>query len=278
MNRKRTSLFVFGAAAAFATIWTASIAWQTSGTDAAAFTDRNPNPHAQTAECSAAERLFSRGMEYDSGYAIARDPAKAMEWYLKAAEMNHPVAQLFVAGAYRRGEGVTKSSELAVRWYGRAAANGDVTSQRILGQMLLMGEGVHRNPTRAWDWLERAAEQGDTYAANTLYDMFYTGDGVPRDFAYSIDWLTKSAEYGDPWAQAKLGHHYRIGIGVPKDMIKAYTWTNLAGADSSDEGRAQSARLVRDDMEKEMSPDQLAEAQRLSAAFLPKPKPNPEVK
>jgi len=53
-----------------------------------------------------------------------------------------------------------------------------------------------------------------------------------------------------------LGFPYAIGIGVAKDYVEAYAWWNLASATDKDAGKR------RDDLENEMSPQQVADAQK----------------
>jgi TPR repeat protein len=55
---------------------------------------------------------------------------------------------------------------------------------------------------------------------------------------------------------------YYNGQGVPPDYVMAYMWYNLAAA-QGDEG----AITLRSVLEKKMTPEQIAEAQRLSIGF-----------
>ena len=71
-----------------------------------------------------------------------------------------------------------------------------------------------------------------------------------------------AVEQGNADAQLNLGGMYRYGHGIPKDYVMAYMWLNLAAA----KGNA-SARINLDNLEKEMTPDQIAEAQRLASEF-----------
>ena len=96
------------------------------------------------------------------------------------------------------------------------------------------------------------------------------GNGVPKNAVEAVKWYTRAAEQGDADAQSNLGVMYFQGIGIPKDFVLAYKWSNLAAASGTDSGVA-----LRDLVEKQMTTDQIAEAQRLSAAFVPKPEVKP---
>jgi TPR repeat protein len=59
---------------------------------------------------------------------------------------------------------------------------------------------------------------------------------------------------------------YENGLGVPKDYVQAYMWLNIAASANSDNFAAG----VRDRLEHLMTVQQIAEAQRRTAAWQPK--------
>jgi len=67
-------------------------------------------------------------------------------------------------------------------------------------------------------------------------------------------------------AQSNLGYMYAHGQGVAQDFAEAYLWLSVAaaqgGADAADN---------RDDIARQMTPDQIAEAQRLARDWKAKP-------
>ena len=60
-------------------------------------------------------------------------------------------------------------------------------------------------------------------------------------------------------------YDYRLGDGVPVDNVEAYKWFNLASAQGNENAKTSLFRL-----QNEMTPEQIAEAQRHSAAFVPR--------
>ena len=68
-------------------------------------------------------------------------------------------------------------------------------------------------------------------------------------------------------AQFNLGLRYGDGLGVPKDPVRAYAWINLAAANNAPDGSK-----VRDAMERLLTLEQKAEAQKLSAELFEKTK------
>ena len=72
-------------------------------------------------------------------------------------------------------------------------------------------------------------------------------------------------------AQLSLGAMYADGVDVPKDFVKAYCWYNLAASMLQyDEMSAVEARERRESLAEQMTPEQIAEAQRCSSSFKPK--------
>src|SRR6202035_3525112 len=88
--------------------------------------------------------------------------------------------------------------------------------------------------------------------------MYFNGRGVPQDHAEAAKWMHKAAEQGLASAQYFLGLDYASGDGVPKDTVTAYMWTNLAAVSKEE------AKPIRSDLERSMTPEQIAEGQRLT--------------
>jgi TPR repeat protein len=100
-----------------------------------------------------------------------------------------------------------------------------------------------------------------------MLGVCYTkGEGVPKDYTNAVKWYSKAAEQGDAYAQCKLGTFYTIGVGVAKDDVIAYMWANLAVASGNED-----AIKMREYLEKKMTAEQVAEAQRLSRDWKPRP-------
>ena len=67
-------------------------------------------------------------------------------------------------------------------------------------------------------------------------------------------------------AQALLGSMYVQGQGVPQDYVLAHKWVNLAAAQGGETGDI--AVKTRDLVANEMTPEQIAEAQRLAREWM----------
>jgi TPR repeat protein len=218
-----------------------------------------------SAEKGNAGSQVSLGYIYEKGLnGVLKNDVEAMRWYRLAADQGDPIGQNSVGVMYANGEGVPKNDAEAVKWY-RLAATQNEEAQFNLGVMYANGRGVSKNPAEAVRWYRRAADRGDSSAQFNLGLMYYNGEGVPRNDAEAVKWLRRAADQGIAQAQATLGVMYADGAGVPKNDAEAYFWFNLAAA----QGNAD-AKHNRDVVEKKMTREQIAEAQRRSAAWKPK--------
>ena len=185
-----------------------------------------------------------------------------------ALALSAPVlAADFIAGlkAYQREDYATALKEL---W--PLAEQGDAGAQFMLGGMYLHGRGVPQDYASAVKWYHRAAVQGQAEAQYILGTMYADGEGVPQDYASAMKWHRRAAEKGDAAAQHALGTMYAKGQGVPQDFVQAHLWFNLAAARlPPGEGRDM-AVSNRDQIEKLMTPEQIAEAQRLASEWKPR--------
>ena len=116
-------------------------------------------------------------------------------------------------------------------------------------------------------WISGFAYQGDARTQNKLGLMYDKGLGVTQDYAEAVRWYRKAADQGNAPAQYNLGFMYDKGWGVAQDYVQAYMWYNLAAAKGNN-----FARENRNFLAKQMTPEQIAEAQRLAREWKPKGK------
>ena len=122
-----------------------------------------------------------------------------------------------------------------------------------------------KEDAEAATWFRKAAELGDSSGQFYLATMAATGRGVSKDVAEAVKWFRKAAEQGLGEAQYDLAKLYRDGSGVKQDNVEAYKWFNLAAMRGIIE-----AAVERNKVGEKMTAEQIAEAHRLSSAFVPK--------
>jgi TPR repeat protein len=108
------------------------------------------------------------------------------------------------------------------------------------------------------------AHQGDPDAQYRLGLMYEHGLSVPQDSAEAAAWYRRAADQGLKTAQWTLGSMYQIGSGVQQDYVKAYMWYDISAAQGW-----RAPEFLKAQLEKAMSPDQIAEAQKLAREWKP---------
>ncbi len=97
--------------------------------------------------------------------------------------------------------------------------------------------------------------------------MYANGEGVSQDYQEAVKWYRRAAEQGDAGAQYNLALMYTRGQGMSQDYVLAHMWANLAASQGDENGEK-----MRDLVAKLMTPQQIAEAQKLSREWKPKGK------
>ncbi len=160
--------------------------------------------------------------------------------------------------AYDRGDYVT-----ALREWRPLAEQGDAGAQFNLGLLYDMGRGVPQNYAEAAKWYWLAADGGYDKAQFNLALMYNNGTGVTQDYAEAMKWFRLAAEQGDALAQYNLGVMYGNKNGVSQDYVQAHMWLNIATSHLPPGEVRDLAVSNRDQIEKLMTPEQIAEARTL---------------
>jgi hypothetical protein len=115
-------------------------------------------------------------MELGRGYVL-KEPAKAFEYYLKAAEQGYAKAMVKVGDCYRVGAaaGVMKDLSKAIEWLSKAAEKNDPDGLEILGYCYDGGNGVEKNRNKAIELLRKAVALGNQSAKSALEDILSEG-------------------------------------------------------------------------------------------------------
>ncbi len=116
-----------------------------------------------------------------------------------------------------------------------------------------------------WPGFERRLSKG-TARRNTISGPCSpTGQGVPKDNSVAVTFHRRAAEQDFALAQFELGKAYYNGEGIARDYVSARMWLALAAA-GGNEDAAKSLNVI----DAQMTPAQIAEAQRRAAERQPK--------
>jgi len=248
--------------------------------------------YRKAAERGLAKAQLNLGAMYEIGQGIPQDYKEAARWNLKASAQGVTLAEVNMGRFYRDGKGVPTSSIEAVTWFRKAADKGEFNGQMQLGFAYFHGDGVAKDETEALKWFGLAARQGNTNAvkardrlvclaaarnearakaekgnAQAQFDlgwMYDEGKSVGQDSTQAAKWYLEAASRGQKRAQFKLGFMYSTGRGVERNDVEAVKWLNLSAA----QGYVYPAQL-RDVLVKSMTSEEVAEAQRRAARFVP---------
>ena len=187
---------------------------------------------------------------------VAKDKAKAVKWWRKAAEQGHVGAMVRLGDCCRNGDGMDPDPAEAVKWWQTASEQGDAEAQYKLGMCYEEGTGVEPDKAEAFKWYRTAAEQDNGYAMYALGKCYRDGIGVEQDLNEAMSWfkkaveqgvsevpeaqreigalndrieaqdLLKKAENGDVYAMVEIGNHYSRGEGESgkMDPTEAARW------------------------------------------------------
>ena len=125
----------------------------------------------------------------------------------------------------------------------------------------------------------KLAEKDDIRAEIAVGITYATGvDGYPKNPTEGAKFLARAAEQGNALAQALLSGLYMTGTGVPQDDVLSYTWAELASSgvgwpDSAHDMIVKGSEDQRKDLAARMTPEQIAKAKQMAAAWKPKSAP-----
>lgn len=194
-----------------------------------------------------AEGLDAGEAAYNRG-----DYATALREFQALAEQGDARAQYVLGFLYSEGTGVSQNHHKAMKWYRKAAEQDYGLAQ------------LAQDDSKAVKWFGLAAKQGMAHAQRDLGFMYSMGLGVPQDKAKAVQWYRLAAEQGEPHAQYRLAGNYRSGIGVLQDYVQAHMWFNISAAGFPPGEWRDSAVTRRDNLSKQMTPAQIAEAQAMA--------------
>jgi uncharacterized protein len=154
------------------------------------------------------------------------------------------------------------------------ADNGNAKAQYRIGQMHQLGYGFPKNDHKAIMLFMKSAQLGSEDAQYELGNLY--SSEKHKDYKLSARYYREAAENKHFIAQYRLGEMYRDGKGVIQDYAQAHMWFNIAMAE---ERNIDKARKSTNDIEKKMTPGQIAEAQKLAREWVkdhPSKKSTPE--
>src|SRR6266542_2488952 len=173
--------------------------------------------------------VFFLGFFYFHGIDTEKNHNKSFKLFLKAAEDNCPIAQVYLSICYKDGFGTTINENLVFKWMSKAALNGSIYGQICLGYYCYEGGlGTDQDFNKAFDCYQKVANDNILFGLFNLGRCYLGGMGVEKDENKAIEIYKKLAIKGYLNAQSRLGYCYHYGKGVEKDEIKAFDFYKQA--------------------------------------------------
>ncbi|KAI9005669.1 hypothetical protein DFJ74DRAFT_691674 [Hyaloraphidium curvatum] len=162
--------------------------------------------YIRSADQGEAAAIYNIATLFERGVAVEEDPAKAFRFYLRASEYGSISASNIVGLFYEQGViGDAPDPARAADFYTRAAVQGHPFAQYNAGRCHVEGLGVPADPARALGFFERAAHQRHVLARMSLGVMWEDGIGVARpDKRRALEWFRRASYRGSREAQRRL--------------------------------------------------------------------------
>lgn len=175
---------------------------------------------------------------------VARDDARALAWFRKAAEAGHGEAATALGESLLFGRGTAADAAQAVRWLKAGAEAGVARAQLQYGSALFRGDGgLARDVAAAASWLRKAADGGEVHAMWFVGEEMRTGGLWPKDAAAARRVLRQAAEQGQPLAARSLADMCMTGEGGAQDHAEARRWY-VRAAEAGDTDATHNAALM----------------------------------
>ena len=204
-------------------------------------------------EAGDGEGAFYLGRLFELGLGTEQDEMRAANLYSAAAEGGSAKAQVRLGLMYHEGRILLRDYDEGTRLLCQAAEAGDADGQLNCGLAYRAGRGVAADDVRALSYWQQAADQGNILAMNVLGQTALDSGNLEDAATY----LKQSADLGNAggmYEYAKL-----LMIGASPDPVTAYSYANLAVV----RGLAD-AGVLRDEIEAQLSAEQIAEGQQLA--------------
>ncbi|PKY55961.1 kinase-like protein [Rhizophagus irregularis] len=177
--------------------------------------------------------IWLHGLFYYYGIGIEENDDKAFELFLKAAENNYSIAQVYLAKCYNDGYGTEENESLAFSWFQKAAENKNIVGQFYLGYCYEFNIGTKNNDNKFVEWYQKAANNGNTTAKLYLANCYRLGKGIEKNESKAFEYYKILAEKKIIDAQNQLGNCFYYGIGTEINRDQAFNWYEKAATNGN---------------------------------------------
>jgi TPR repeat protein len=136
--------------------------------------------------------LYRVGYMYERGRGVEKNIHDAIQWYTKAANLDHAQARRSLGCIYEK----QNNYDQAIYWYNKAIEVNDHLSLVFLGNLYEQGHGVEHDFTKAFTLYQKAVEKGYHGAKCDLAHLFINGLGVEKNLDKALELVRSAIDHG----------------------------------------------------------------------------------
>ena len=149
---------------------------------------------ANMLDCTA---MISVSTLYFEGIGVEKDVQKGMEWLERAVDQNYIEAMAYLGNIYSDGAyGINQDYGKALELFMKAAELGSYEAMRAVGVYYEFGYGTEQDYQKAVEWYEKAIDGGDPFAMNRLGMLYFEGNGVEKDLKKALELCRQASNLG----------------------------------------------------------------------------------
>lgn len=194
--------------------------------------------YQRAADHGSGDAMARLGEIFDTGTGVKKNEVEARRWFERGAARGH-VDSLNYLGVYSsdgRGGGAREYAKALSLWQ-RAAALGSGAAMFNIGEAYEEGNGVAKDERQARGWHTRAAEAGYASGMLRIGSMLEHGRGGAVDLPAAYGWYVKAGEAGNSTGMWNAGVFLEEGRGVAASCKAAAGWYRKAAEAGHDDAR-----------------------------------------
>jgi TPR repeat protein len=167
---------------------------------------------------------LAQAIRFKSGRGVEQSDQEARDFFLKAASLGNPLAELETGESYfnlTRGQWIDRSA--ALKWFERAECHGNPAAPFFIeATRSYENWNSFRNQEHAFDCFLEAAHAGSIFAQCMVGDYYETGLGTASNLVTALYWFKKAAIRGSIHAQLRVARFFdRIGfLSKPREAFR----------------------------------------------------------
>lgn len=167
--------------------------------------------YKESADSGNSYGLYKTGLLYYCGAGVDEDEDEALDYLLKAAELESDISYFYIGQIYINKEDYRKAFE----WFKKSADAGYYSGMCGLGKLYYFGDGVATDNSEAYKWLSQAADGDNEEACFFVGHMYEFGNGVSENHSKAMSFYKKAAELGEE--RAKKAVEYGGWANIPEN-------------------------------------------------------------